>query len=510
MTIDLAKNLNEYSEILGVDVPLAEAIEKLEPGNITDILKRIAEEPQTETERSVYIDKLAKKASVSKRAINKDLKRLMPDLPEDDDEWSKAALFEGLVDIVVNEDGEPAYLVKEGESLVMKTSHDDAEKSLIIPPQKKQLPFGLVNGREVLDWYANDDHQKLFNDVMGYLKRFSYTEDNQFQILACFAFLTHLQDHKGIDYLPIIYLFAAPEHGKTRTGKSMTHICYRGIHCVDLRETNIFRFSDRLRPTLFFDIMDLWSQIERSNSKDLFLLRFERGAIVPRVQDPAKGPFDDMTMFEIFGATIIASNKDVHVILGTRCIPIDMPSKPGFYENPSPNKATDIKARLLAWRAHYLDQPLPEIEIVPALIGRLWDISQPLLQVCQMVCPQRYDELVSTLTGIAESKKAEKSETFEAKIIKIIHEQFVEAKDSGFNAPIIATARVLKQVNEGLTDGFKMSSQGFGKKLKAIGIKTTNIGGYSKIVIDEKALGELMQQYGLETDPDDNTFDSVS
>lgn len=510
MTIDLAEKLNEYSEILGVDVPLAEAIEKLEPGDISNLLKRIAEEPQTETERAIYIEKLAKKADISKRAIQSDIKRLMPDLSEDDDEWSKAALFEGLVDIVLNEDGEPAYLIKEGESLVMKTSHDDAEKSLIIPPPKKKLPFGLVSGGEVLDWYANDDHQKLFNDVMVYLKRFSYTEDNQFQILACFAFLTYLQDNQGIDYLPTLYFYAAPEHGKTRTGKSMTGICYRGIHCVDLKETNIFRFSDRLQPTLFFDIMDLWNQVERSGSRDVFLLRNERGAIVARVLNPERGPFDDMTMFEIFGATMIASNKDVHVILGTRCIPIDMPSRPGFYENPSPNKATDIKARLIAWRAHYMDQPLPEIEIVPALIGRLWDISQPLLQVCKMVCPQRYDELVTTLTGIAESKKAEKSESFEAKIIKIIYQQFATAKDSGFNAPIIATARVLKRVNEGLKEEFQMSSQGFGKKLKAIGIKTTNIGGYSKIVIDEKALGELMQQYGLETDPDDNPFDSGS
>ena len=83
-----------------------------------------------------------------------------------------------------------------------------------------------------------------------------------------------------------------------------------------------------------------------------------------------------MTIFKIFGATIIASNKDVHAILGTRCIPIDMPNKPGFYENPSPDKATDIKARLIAWRAHYMDQPLPEIDIVPEIMGRLWDISQ--------------------------------------------------------------------------------------------------------------------------------------
>lgn len=51
-----------------------------------------------------------------------------------------------------------------------------------------------------------------------------------------------------------------------------------------------------------------------------------------------------------------------------------------------------------------------------------------------------------------------------------------------------------------------MSSQGFGRKLNAIGIKTTLIGGHSKIVTDEKALGELMQQYGLETDSQENTL----
>ena len=117
MTFNLAKELDEYSETLGVDEPLAEAIEKSEPGNIANLLERIANEPQTEAERSIYVDKLSKQASISKRAINKDLKRLMPDLPAEEDEFSKVALFKGLIDIVTNENGEPAYLVKEGESL---------------------------------------------------------------------------------------------------------------------------------------------------------------------------------------------------------------------------------------------------------------------------------------------------------------------------------------------------------------------------------------------------------
>lgn len=507
MTFNLAEELDGYSEILGVDEPLAEAIEKSEPGNIANLLERIANEPQTEAERSIYIDKLSKKASISKRAINKDLKRLMPDLPEEKEECNQSALFEGLIDIVLNDDNQPAYLVKEGESLGMKTTHDFDEKSSVVPPKKEKIPFDLIRGKEVINWYLNDDHQKLFGDVTEYLKRFSYTTDDQFLILGCFAFLTYLQDHTGIDYLPTIYFCAAPEHGKTRTGKSMTGLCYRGLHCVDLRETNIFRFSDYFQSTLFFDIMDLWNKIERTDSRDVFLLRNERGATVSRVLNPDKGHFDDMTNFKIFGATIIASNKDVHVILGTRCIPIDMPNMPDYYENPSPAKATDIKARLIAWRAHYMDKPLPEIKIVQAITGRLWDISKPLLQVCKMVCPQRYEELIATIISIAERRKAEKSESFEAKIISIIRELYVAEKYASFIDPVtIGTGRVLQRVNDGLKEEFKMSSQGFGRRLKAIGIKTTITGGYSKIRIDEKTLGDFMQQYGLEIGSQENTL----
>jgi len=507
MTFNLAENIIEYAEVLGAEKPLAEAIEGAESKDIPRLLKRIAEEPQTETERAIYIDQLSKKTGVAKRAINTDLKRLMPSSSMEECECEKAALFEGLVDMVIDDDNKVAYLAKEGETLITKREHCLNDKKLLIPPDKEKLPFDLARSTEVIKYYENDDQQKLFKDVIFYLQRFSFTSDDQFLLLACFVFLTYLQDNPSIDYLSTIYFYAAPEHGKTRTGKSMTYICYRGIHCVDLREANIFRFSERLQATLFLDIMDLWKKIERNDSQDSILLRNERGANVFRVNNPEKSPFDDMRSYKIFGATIVASNKDIHTILGTRCIPIDMPNKPGYYENPSPDKAANIKARLIAWRARWLYKPLPEISVIPEITGRLWDISKPLLQICSMLCPQRYNELVATITSIAESKKAEKSESFEAKIITIVNNLFNEAKDSGFPAPIsIGTSRVLQKINEGLKNEFKISSQGFGRKLKAIGIKTVIVGGYSKINIDEGKLRELMEQYGLKTYVSENNL----
>lgn len=510
MTFNLAENLNEDAETLGVKPSLEEAIEKAEIKDLPDLLKRIAEEPQTEVERAIYIDKLSKKVSVSKNTVRKDLKPLMMPIPAGQEcKVEKSALFKGLVDLVVDDDDQVAYLIKDGNELVMTKAHNAKDDLLQVPPAKEHLPFMLVRGKEVMKWYKNDDHHKLFEDINSYYKRFSYTTDDQFLILACFAFVTYLQDHKDIYYLPTIYSYAGPEHGKSRTGKSMTYICYRGIHTVDLREPNIFRYSERLQATMFFDIMNLWKQIERSNSQDIMLLRNEKGAKTSRVTNPEKGKFEDMNNYEIFGATIVASNKDVDAILGSRCIPIEMPNRPGYYENLSPDKAVDIKARLIAWRAHYMDQPLHEIDVVPEITGRAWDISKPLLQICKMVCPQRYDELVETLTSIAKMKKAEKSESFEAKVISIIGRQFIALKDTGLPDPIsIGTARVLEQVNAGLKEDFKMTSQGLGRKLKSIGIKTTIVGGYSKIQIDEEALGKLMELYGLGVENhDEDTVD---
>jgi hypothetical protein len=506
--MNLAQELEQYSEILGVEKSLDAAIESSEAGDINDLLKRIAEETQTEIERAIYIDKLSKKTSISKRAIKADVKQLMANSPEEEEKVTKSALFDGLIDIVINEDNEPAYLVKDANILTMKTTHNGADK-LLVAPSRNNLPFSLVPGKEVEKWYANDEHQKLFEDVIAYMKRFSFTTDDQFQILACFVFLTYLQDHKGIDYMPTIYFFADPERGKTRTGKSMAYVCYRAVHCVDLKEANIFRYSDRLQSTLFFDIMDLWKKIKSSSSQDLFLLRNERGATVSRVLNPEKGPFDDMTNFNVFGATIIASNKDIHSILGTRCIQINMPNKPAYYENPSPEKATEIKARLIAWRAHTMGQPLPDIEVVPTITGRLWDISKPLLQVCKMLCPQRYAELILTLTKVAENKLEEKSESFEAKILNAIYENYDDFGDQYTGPATISTHKVLQKLNENIKEEYQMSSQSFGRKLKSLGIDTKIVGGYSKFTIDKKTLGNIGTLYGLNIGTEDTSFDPI-
>ena len=340
---------------------------------------------------------------------------------KDKNEPVLSAYFRGLVDIVTDNSGRVAYLVNNGNGSLEIATVWEIDKELYSPPDQRHLPFILARASDVLKWHKSDNDQKLFGDISTYLKRFSYLPQRQWLIVACNVFLSYLQDHPDIHYLPMLLFYAVPERGKSRTGKAVSYISYRGVHIVDLREANLFRFSQNLKATLFFDLMDLWKKAEKNGAEDILLLRYEKGARATRVIYPERGAFKDTVYYDIFGSTIIATNEPVHKILGSRCIDISMPNKPGNYENPTPEKAQELKERLTAWRARVMNKPLPEIDLIQGLNGRLWDIAKPLLQVCKLVYPQGFDELKNALLEVAGQRIEDKKESIEGQIISILH-----------------------------------------------------------------------------------------
>lgn len=46
---------------------------------------------------------------------------------------------------------------------------------------------------------------------------------------------SYLHDHVEISYCPYLLFFAVAGRGKSRTGKSLTYISFRGLHSVDMR-----------------------------------------------------------------------------------------------------------------------------------------------------------------------------------------------------------------------------------------------------------------------------------
>ena len=472
---------------------LSETIAEATTENMPEILKGLAE-VKSESERAILIEALSKKLSIGKRFIQNDIKKLSISKTEDR-LTIYSAYFPRLVDLVLNDDGSAAYLIKDKDSLEVATIRD-VDGVLYSPPEKTCLPFELPNAKAVMGWYESDNDQILFQDVITYLERFSYLTKEQLLIIACKIFLTYIQDHPDIHYLPMILFYAVPERGKSRTGKAATYISYRGVHCVDLREANLFRFAQNLKATLFIDIMDLWKKAERNGSEDILLLRYERGAKATRVIYPEKGAFKDTVYYDIYGATFIATNQAIHKILDSRSIPITMSNMPGDYENPTPEKAQELKERLTAWRARAMaNMPFSEIEHMQELNGRLWDISKPLLQVCKLVYPEGFNTLKAALFEIAGQRIEDKKANIEGQIISALYSLSPEIEN--IFEWTVKTQEVLGTLNMNRPDTYKLSPQYLGKKLSAMGIKKRTVHGYSEIVLKRTEFNALLMQYGV-------------
>jgi hypothetical protein len=464
-------------------------IEKAGIEDVKGILGDISNIP-TETEKALLIERLSKRLGVAKRPIEKDLKTFSPGTNKTAEQLEKIAHFPGLVDIVADDQGDPAFLVKDGGSLVVAKEWG-IEGRLYTPPGKESLPFLLPRGEEVMRWCSTDTDRKMFEATVSHLKRFSYLPEEIWVTVVCTVLLSYIQEHPDVHYMPMLLFWAVPERGKSRTGKAVSYVTFRGIHLVDLREANLFRYSENLRASLFFDLMDLWKTARNSGSQDILLLRFEKGATVSRVLFPEKGAFDDMKFYNIYGPTIIATNEPVHKILGTRCIPITMPNKPGNYENPTPEKAREIKERLVAWRARTMSTGLPEIETVSGISGRLWDITKPLFQVCTLVYPEKYEGLKAVILDVAGERIQDRQESAEGRIVSIIKELYPE----GLSEWEVPTSDILARLNDGRPDDRKYTPEWLGKKLSALGFPTRKTRGTKVRSVSADSLNTLLSQY---------------
>ena len=492
------------TEVKTLEERIAE-IKEVSEVELEDVFQDIARLP-SESAREVFIGQLKKTTGIRKESLRNDIGKYVMDsralLGNDNEEIPRpvfSANFPDLVDVAIDDADCVVYLMKSHDTISVQKDWV-TDEGTHLPPSREHLPFTLPRATEVLKWCEKND-LTLFEDIIRYLKRFSYVDEPYWLILACNVFLSYILDHSDVHYLPMILFFASPERGKSRTGKAMVYIVYRGVHVVDLREPNLFRFSENLRATIFFDLMSLWKKAERTGTEDILLLRYEKGAKCSRVLYPDRGAFEDTRHYEVYGSTIIATNEAIHHILDTRAINIPMPNKPGRYENPTPGAGLELKERLTAWRAKMMDKPLPEVDHIPGIEGRFWDISKPLLQVCIMVYPNGLDSLVKVLREVAGQRRKDKADTIEGQIVSILQ----ELSPDGLSAWEIKTGTALERLNEGRPDAHKITSQYLGKKLRAMGLRTRISNGHSLIMLSQTDFPTFIEQYtAIESDQADS------
>lgn len=405
------------------------------------------------------------------------------------------AYFDGLVDLV-EQDGNPAFLIKEENNLSIHT-HVEKDGVYYVPPPKDQIPWLLPRGEEVLKYYELKDiltqqesDGALYDDLLSYHMAISELPGEEYyDLMAAWDLHTYLLE--SVQYSPIICLFAVPERGKSRTGKGMIYVAYRGIHVESLREAYLIRVTNDLKASVFFDVKDIWRKAEKERSEDILLQRFEKGAKVPRVMYPEKGAHQDIVYYSIFGPTIIGTNEGVHRILETRAVNINMPETERRFENDvRPELSLPLKERLVAFRARHLGETLSNIQ-KPAS-GRLGDILKPIQQIIRLVRPEREPYFLRFIKELEAERLIEKADTIEAQILITL----VGLKDQ-VEKGILAVKEITDSFNEGKPEKLQVTYQRVGRRLKAMGFKKARYGNNSAILWDEKHLERMVDKYGL-------------
>lgn len=413
-----------------------------------------------------------------------------------DSETVYTAYFEGLVDLVEYQ-GEPAFLVKEGDKISL-LPQVEREGNLYIPPPKEQIPWLLPRGEEIIKLYElqgmlaqKERDGALYDDLLSYHRNISELPGEEYyDLIVAWDFHTYLAE--AIQYSPIICLFAVPERGKSRTGKGMIHVAYRGIHVESLRDAYLVRVAHDLQASLFFDVKDIWLKALKNESEDILLHRFEKGAKVPRVLYPDRGAHRDIVYYSIFGPTIIGTNEGVHRILETRAVHINMPETSKRFENDvTPELSLPFKERLIAFRAAHLGETF--VIIPKPAAGRLGDILKPLQQMIRLVKPEREPFFFRLVRELEAEKLMEKTETLEAQILMTL----VRLEDQ-VERGILPIKVITDAFNQGKAEKSQVTYQRVGRRLTAIGFKKARTSdGASAILWDEESIERMKETYGL-------------
>jgi len=478
-------------------------LQHLRDGTPVELILKEVYRLQSPMGREAVVKVISQHKKIPVQTVRSELNNLKDDAPQNDSAGPYTAKFDGLVDIVIK-DGKPMFLVIENNKpkLKEKVVLDD---TIHYPPPLEQFPFKLIpDADKVLEYYIKDSDIELYVDLCSYHKDISELPcATHYDLLAACDFLTYLQEK--IQYSPYLWLYAIPERGKSRTGKGCIYVSYRGVHVESLRDPYLIRLASNWGATVFFDVTELSKKAERAGSEDILLVRFEKGAIVPRVLYPDRGPYLDTVMFEVFGPTIIATNEPVNQILGTRAIMIPMPESTRTYEEEvTPEKSLPLKERLVAFRARNLSVKLPNVE-KPAR-GRLGDILKPVFQILRLIIPEREEDLLKLVEQIHTERKESQSETYEGRLLTSIY-----SLRDGVEGGLISIKQITDCFNESVKERFHTTTQKVGWKLSSLGFqkRRRNDGVYMEW--DDKLLKNLLERFGLNElyEPDDQNIHNL-
>jgi hypothetical protein len=413
------------------------------------------------------------------------------------------ANFEGLCDLVIDKK-EVRFLMDDGKIINSTTIGD----KVFYPPFPEDLDYllpekdnVLIEANKHVTADATDSERgcpyclKLYGELIKYHKSISELPDPiYYDLLALFDFHNYLIEK--FDFSPILYFFADKERGKTRTAKGLIYIARRGVMTETLREANLIRWGKDHRATMLFDVKNFAKKLDMAQAEDLVYGRAERGVVAARVLFPEKGAFKDTVRFEVFGPTVVTSNRMIDDIGLSRMILIEMkPSENIFTFEPTKENGRSLREKLTGMRLAHMNQEF--IKCGKEETGRIEDMFIGYKGMIMTLFPSLKDKYYQ-IKKIAKHQKLENAlDSFEAQIMQIVITHGMAVEEGSL---VMTHDYICSIYNEGKPEKWHLNPQSLSKTLRGMGFTTkrNSAGDKRGIFYDTIIIDKLKKLYGLD------------
>jgi putative DNA primase/helicase len=155
-------------------------------------------------------------------------------------------------------------------------------------------------GGDIVPWPDPVNTKALLTDVMTQLRRYTVVSDEQALAITLWIMFAWLRENIVVHSPLLVFKSAEPDSGKTTACGVLKFLTPRAYSATEMTGPSLYRFVDRVHPTLIIDDADKLLQ-RKPELAHIINVGWTRGTLIPRV-----GPYGDPVWFNPFCAKVIA------------------------------------------------------------------------------------------------------------------------------------------------------------------------------------------------------------
>jgi hypothetical protein len=346
-------------------------------------------------------------------------------------------------------------------------------------------------------------YTKIKENLDNYIE---FSDPTSSTLIATWILGTYL--YKIFNAYPYISLLGYKGTGKTRVMEISSYMSFNGTTSVGISPSALFRGTDLLCWTLFFDEAELFKAGDKRSKRaeelmPLILAGYKKGGRVPRIGSKETG--FKLEFFDTYCPKMFASTEEMDWILESRCIQVVMrPAIKGGAGEREPDefnqKWEDLRTDILyacLYEWNYIKLQYQSLVNDTTLTNRDYELTKPLLSIARYINEDVYNEIKKYMEQTTSDKTGDNLERSEFYILKalVALDQWEDLMDA---------STIIGKVNE-LKGGFKpewMTAGWLGKQLKKLNFqfeKPRSSRGFSYIFKKENVYNAC-RRFGIDAD----------